>query len=127
MPKIRLIDLHDGQTSVDQRGVPLPSDAFQRQQLASDPKTTAAQFRALILDPVFSVRYAAATSEWTPPSLLALMMVDTHPVVRAGVARNPRTPGYALKVLIKDADPTVRDVAQVAWAARHREQARGPE
>ena len=126
MPEIKLIDMRAGHARTVQSVSPLPEDAFQRQQMAYDSNTTAAQFRALVSDPVFSVRYAVATSGLTPP-LLTLMVVDAHPYVRAGIAHNPRTPDYALKVLIKDADSHVREVAQIAWAHRRQAPAHGPE
>jgi hypothetical protein len=127
MPEIKLIDLRGGSARIALSVHALPEDDFQRQQMAYDSNTTPAQFRALISDRVFSVRYAVATSAWTPPSALTLMVVDAHPFVRAGLAHNPRTPDYALKVLIKDADPNVREVAQIAWADRRQAQANGPE
>ena len=127
MPEIKLIDMRGGQARTVQSVLPLPEDDFQRQQMAYDPKTTAAQFRALVSDRVFSVRYAVATSGLTPPSTLTLMVVDAHPFVRAGVAHNPRTPDYALKVLVKDSDQNVRAVAQTAWDARLQAYAHGPE
>ena len=127
MPEIKLIDMRGGQVRTAQTIKPLPENPYQRQQMAYDPNTSPAQFRALISDRVFSVRYAVATSVLTPTSALTLMVVDAHPFVRAGVAHNPRTPDYALKVLIKDADPNVREVAQIAWADRRQPQTNGPE
>lgn len=127
MPEIKLIDMRGGTARIAQNIQLLPNDSYQRQQMAYDPNTTTAQFRALVSDRVFAVRYAVATSKLTPPSMLTLMVVDAHSFVRAGVAHNPRTPDYALKVLLKDSDRNVREVAQIAWADRRQVQADGPE
>jgi hypothetical protein len=112
MPEIRLIDMRGGNPHTVQKVTPLPTDPFARQALTNHPDTTLAQWRALSHDPVFAVRYAAATSHYVPSEMLALMVVDTHPFVRAGVANNPRTPDSALKALAKDSDENVAAAAQ---------------
>ncbi len=127
MPEIKLIDMRGGQTRTVQQIVDLPPDPADRQHLTDDPNTTRAQWRALIHDATFAVRYAAASSRQIPPEMLVLMVVDGHPFVRAAVAHNPRTPDYALKALIKDADPKVREVAQTTQARRRATQNHGPE
>lgn len=127
MPEIKLIDMRGGTTRIAQSVQPLPEDPYQRQHLTDDPDTTRAQWRALIHDATFAVRYAAASSHHIPPELLVLMVVDGHPFVRAAVAHNPRTPDYALKALIKDADPKVREVAQTTQARLHATPNQGPE
>jgi len=112
MPEIRLIDMRGNPRTV-QKVTPLPTDPYERRNLTNDPATTPAQWRALINDPEFHVRYAAATSPYIPPTMLALMVVDGHPYVRAGVANNPRTPDATLKALAKDSDENV------AWQAQN--------
>lgn len=126
MPEIRLIDLRGTPRTVQQI-VALPSDPADRQRLTDDPNTTRAQWRALVHDATFAVRYATASSPQIPPEMLVLMVVDGHPFVRAAVAHNPRTPDYALKVLIKDADPKVRGIAQTTQAHHRAAPNHGPE
>ena len=116
MPEIRLIDMRGNPRTV-QKVTDLPADPYERRNLTNDPATTPAQWRALISDPEFHVRYAAATSPYIPPTMLALMVVDGHPFVRAGVAGNPRTPDSVLKALAKDHDANVAGVAQQTRAA----------
>ena len=97
---------------------PLPTDPYRRQGMTQNPDTTREEWQALIRDPVFSVRYAAATSPHVPSDCLSLMVVDAHPFVRAGVAHNPRTPERALQALAKDSDEHVAAAAQQNRAAR---------
>ena len=117
MPDIRIIDMRGESPRTVQHVSPLPTDPYRRQAMTENPDTTREEWQALIRDPVFSVRYAVATSPHVPSDYLSLMVVDPHPFVRAGVAYNPRTPESALKALAKDSDENVAAAAQQNRAA----------
>ena len=117
MTDIRIIDTRGGTPRTVQHVRSLPIDPYRRQGMTENPDTTREEWQALVRDPVFSVRYAAATSPHVPSDLLPLMVVDAHPFVRAGVAHNPRTPESALKALAKDSDENVAAAAQQNRAA----------
>ena len=118
MPEIRLIDMRGESPRVVQHVRSLPTDPYRRQGMTRNPDTTREEWQALVRDPVFSVRYAVATSPHVPSDCLSLMVVDPHPFVRAGVAHNPRTPESALKALAKDSDENVATAAQQNRAGR---------
>lgn len=118
MPDIRIIDTRGGTPRVIQTIKEFPDDPYRRQLMAGRSTTTPDQWRTLIRDPVFSVRYAVATSPHVPSDYLSLMVVDPHPFVRAGVANNPRTPESALKALAKDRDPNVALAARDHYTSR---------
>jgi hypothetical protein len=83
-----------------------------REEVADNPRTTAATLDALADDSIAAVRMAVAENVITPTAKLESLSEDSVNYVRWGVAHNEKTPSNVLQILIGDSDSYVSDEAK---------------
>lgn len=83
-----------------------------REEVADNPRTTAATIDVLAKDSIAAVRMAAAENATVSEQNLEILANDPVNYVRWGVAHNEKTPSSVLEALIKDPDSYISDEAK---------------
>ena len=84
-------------------------DSDVKDELASDPNTSAFMLKQLALDDSRFIRKAVAENPSTPTEVLKLLVNDKYARVRYAVACNPNATAEILSALINDSDETIRN------------------